>query len=322
MTDNALLSEFQLSYLANHHAVFVNADPETRMNRVKARYAAKGREMTKAAIEKMFASQSSATEKKKTLGEVAEKENNGSITEVDNSKNASIDARRIFFGMLRNIDISGELRAGIIFELLGISEFEKEQCVAVIKKKHEEEHRRYHTWEHIIEMLNFLFEHAAETNMSDDELATLGGAILFHDSIYSIDPVYYRDNEVRSANLAKEFLEKYHVRKHFVDAIYGLIYSTAHGNRVKIENDPLALLLHDSDLAVLGSIQKRYKLYVSDIMDELGITANKDFQEKRVKLLTGFRKDKNLYRTEAGKERFAENAKKNLSAEIRALKKQ
>lgn len=315
------MAEFELGYLANHHSLVVTADPKTRMSRVKARYKERGRNISTSAVEKMFTSQMDTSQKKSILGHTIEKENNGSITEIDNSKNTSIDARKTFFGMLRNIDISGELRTGIIFHLLGVSGFEREQCVTTLKRKHEESHRRYHTWEHIIEMLDFLFEHAAATNMSDDEIATLGGAILFHDSVYSIDPVYYRDNEVRSANFAKEFLEKHLVKKNFVDAIYQLIYSTAHGNGVFTENDPLALLLRDSDLAILGATKERYQLYVTDIMDELGIGTSKENQAKRIKLLTKFRRDKKLYKTEIGNEKFAENAQKNLSWEIQRLKR-
>lgn len=321
IVDNALLAEFQLGYLANHHSIVVSADPRTRMSRVKARYKERGRDMSTSDIQKMFDKQMDTDQKKEVLRSNVEKENNGSVTEVDNGKNVSIDARKIFFGMLRNIDISGEIRAGIIFQLLGVGGFEREQCVATLKKKHEEPHRRYHTWEHIIEMLDFLFEHAAATNMSDDEIAILGGAILFHDSVYSIDPVYYRHNEVHSADFAKKFLEKHPVKKYFIDAIYQLIYSTAHGNKVKVGDDPLALLLHDSDLAIFGFPQKRYKLRVADIMDELEIGASKEKIAKRIQILTGFRRDKKLYKTEAGKERFAENARKNLSDEIRALKK-
>lgn len=269
----------------------------------------------------MFTSQMNTSQKKSILGHTIEKENNGSITEIDNSKNTSIDTRKIFFGMLRNIDIFGELRAGIIFHILGVSEFEREQCVTTLKRKHEEPHRRYHTWEHIIEMFDFLFEHAAATNMSNDEIATLGGAMLFHDSIYSIDPVYYRDNEVHSANYAREFLEKHYIKKQYIDGIYKLIYSTAHGNGVCTENDQLSLLLHDSDLAILGATRERYQLYVTDIMDELGIGASKENQVKRIKLLTKFRRDKKLYKTEVGEEKFAGNAQKNLSWEIQRLKR-
>lgn len=74
-------------------------------------------------------------------------------------------------------------------------------------------------------MLDLLFEHTV--SISDDELATLGGAILFQYSVYVVDRVYYKNNKTRSAGYAKEMLEKYHVKKGFVDEIYALIGTTS-----------------------------------------------------------------------------------------------
>lgn len=315
LIDNALLVEFGLTHLTNHHAVLIQADMETRTERVIERYAKRGRTMNTTGVHAMFSKQSNTQEKQKNLEIMIQKENNGSALVLENGK-ITPDMRKTFFSILNNIDISGELRTKFILKCLGLSDLECAASYAELKKIHEEPHRFYHTWEHIIESLNHLFDYAIAEDLFDNQIAVLGGAILFHDSIYEVDKTYYQDNESRSASASREWMEKKWVRKDWRNEIYTLIQETAHGRRDIRKWNPLSMILHDIDLAILGAPEPRYKLYVQDIMTEFGIYTNREFKEKRKELLTTFLQNPDLYLTEYGKHRFDAQARENLAREI------
>lgn len=230
LVDSALLIEFGSTHFSNHHVAFIQADIGTRTERVIERYAKNGRTMNTTDVHIMFSYQSSAQEKRNTLETTIQEANNGSSLILENGE-TNPDMRKAFFSILNNIDISGELRTKLILKKLGLSDLECAASYAELKKLHEEPHRFYHTWEHITESLNHLFDYAVSEDLTDDQVAILGGAILFHDGIYEVDKTYYQDNEARSANASREWMEKKGVRKDWRDEIYTLIQETAHGRR-------------------------------------------------------------------------------------------
>lgn len=61
----------------------------------------------------------------------------------------------------------------MVLKILGINELESSALVAELKKKHEEPHRFYHTWEHIVELFGHLFERGANDGLGDEEFAML-----------------------------------------------------------------------------------------------------------------------------------------------------
>lgn len=61
----------------------------------------------------------------------------------------------------------------MVLKMLGVSSFEASMFVAELKKKHEEPHRFYHTWEHIVELFGHLFERGANDDLGDEEFAML-----------------------------------------------------------------------------------------------------------------------------------------------------
>lgn len=59
LVDAALLVEFGLTHLGNHHAIVVTAPTETRVERIIRRYAKSGRTMSREDVLKMFSLQMS-----------------------------------------------------------------------------------------------------------------------------------------------------------------------------------------------------------------------------------------------------------------------
>lgn len=317
LVDAALLVEFGLTHLGNHHAVVVTAPTETRVERVIGRYAKKGFAKSREDVLKMFSLQMQTEEKVDKLEAVIAKEKNGSILTYDNGE-TEIDARKALFDILAKVDVFGELRAQMSLRMLGMSELESAALVAELKKKHEEPHRFYHTWEHIIELLGNLFERGATTDLPQEQVAVLAAAILFHDSVYEVKKTYYRDNEVHSAEYARRALSSRGIASNRVDEIYNLVRDTAHGSGEK-PTDYLSMILHDLDMSILAAAPERYALYVSDIMREFGIYPGREFAKARAELLRKWIADDDLFVTGYGKEKYLEAARANMREELAKL---
>lgn len=318
LVDAALLVEFGLTHLGNHHAVIVTAPVETRIERVIPRYAKGGRTMTREDVLKMFSLQMSGKDKVAKLETTIEENKNGSILAYDNGE-MPVDAKKAFFDILAKIDVFGELRAQMVLKMLGVSELESAALVAELKKKHEEPHRFYHTWEHIVELLGHLFERVANSGLPDEEFATLGAAILFHDAVYDVKKTYYRDNEIHSAEYARRALLGRNVGTSRVDNVYRLVRDTAHASGEK-PTEYLSMIMHDLDMSILAASPERYRLYVSDIMAEFGIYPGREFAKGRIELLEKWIADENLFVTQYGKEKYLESARRNMREELAGLK--
>ena len=104
LVDAALIVEFSLTHLGNHHAVVVTAPEETRAERVVSRYAAGGRSMSKQDVLKMFSLQLSGDEKIAGLEKTVEENRNGSILRCDNG-DVPANAKKALFEILSKIDV-------------------------------------------------------------------------------------------------------------------------------------------------------------------------------------------------------------------------
>ena len=321
LADAALLAEFKLGRLGNHHVVMVTADTETRTDRIIARYARAGREMTRADAAEMFARQMDFKGKKRAFEIGISEANNGSIVEISNGRHDGVAedaAKNALFEILKNVDVFGELRAALILRMIGMSDIDADATVAELKKRHEEPHRFYHTWEHIVELLDRLFEYHASGSLPDEDFAVLGAAILFHDSVYEVNRTYYPDNETRSASYARDVLLPRGVKPNRVNRVYAAVQSTGHASgRSEDFRDPVSDVLHDLDLAILAAKPERYALYVTDILAEFGIYPGAEFRQKRAEFLRGLLdKDDALFRTEYGRQKFLETARRNVTEEL------
>ncbi len=90
--------------MGNHHAVVVTAPEETRAERVVSRYAAGGRNMSRADVLKMFSLQMSGEEKIAGLKKNAEDNRNGSVLRYDNG-DVPANAKKALFEILSKIDV-------------------------------------------------------------------------------------------------------------------------------------------------------------------------------------------------------------------------
>ena len=128
-------------------------------------------------------------------------------------------------------------------------------AAADLVERYQEPHRRYHTLEHIEEMLAVTdrLEPTVEVTCS----------VWFHDAIY--DP-RRADNEVRSAAHARGVLASLGAPGEVVDEIARLVESTAQHD--PDADDANGCVLADADLAILGAPDDRYHRYVRDVRTE------------------------------------------------------
>lgn len=171
-----------------------------------------------------------------------------------------------------------------------------------------EPHRHHHDLEHLRDVLDALAVLAADGTPFD--LPLVRRAAWFHDAVYD---VHRSDNEERSASLALRMLPE-----SMRDEVAHLVMTTK-GHIVE-PGDLNAAALCDADLSVLGASQERYAEYARAIRQEYEHVPEEDYRRERAVVLSELLAHDPLFSTEAGRTRWEQRARRNVSAEIRRLR--
>ncbi len=188
----------------------------------------------------------------------------------------------------------------------------------VIEKYYSENHRFYHTLQHIKTMIATAWYYFDSTGKSVPDIEAFWFALWYHDIIY--DPKH-PDNELRSALFAQKALKSLQVNNKVTRQVYQLILATSHAKpdkTKKISMDTQNLLL-DCDLIVLGSSRKSYKQYAQAIRKEYRFVPQKTYSKKRAEILTGFLQRDTIYTTGFFENKFGKQARENLKYELQQL---
>ncbi|MEO1713359.1 MAG: hypothetical protein AAFU60_08500 [Bacteroidota bacterium] len=167
--------------------------------------------------------------------------------------------------------------------------------------------RTYHNFRHLEQMFQALQDFDVTTDR-----AILAMAILYHDVIYV---VHRRDNEERSAILAEQHLLEANIDSRIAERVGQLIRLTQK-HQLGGSKDPLAPILLDTDLGILGSPWSRYEEYIHQIRREYRIYPTVLYRRGRIQVLQHLLKVDQLYHTPDYQERFEEKARTNLVREI------
>jgi predicted metal-dependent HD superfamily phosphohydrolase len=177
-----------------------------------------------------------------------------------------------------------------------------------IHKKYSEKHRAYHNIEHISDCLSKLDSITAKVLFRKEiELS-----IWFHDVIYN---PYGKENELKSAKKAIDFLEKQSNNEELKSRIYDLIMVTLHNRKPTNEAEKIIM---DIDISILGSDYNEYKTYSKKIRKEYKMVPSILYKKKRKEILSSFIKKDKLYYSNY----FCDlemNARNNLRREILEL---
>ena len=180
-----------------------------------------------------------------------------------------------------------------------------------IESRYTTKNRHYHNLSHIFNMLKQLDE--TQTEIKD--LDSLKFAIWYHDIIYKSTK---KDNEEKSALFALERLKKINFEPERAQLTENLIVSTKKHNILLTQNTDNAVLL-DLDLSILGTDWNTYKKYISNIRQEYKVYPDFMYNPGRKKILKHFLERENLYFTEHYKQQYEQQARENLSHEIKLL---
>ena len=175
-----------------------------------------------------------------------------------------------------------------------------------LQQAYSEEHRHYHTQQHI----NACLAHLHNSNHLTPNPYEIEMALWFHDAIYQ---PYSSDNELKSALLVENFLLENNVEKTIIARIYNLVMVTLHNGLANTEDEALMI---DIDLTILGSNADVYNIFEKNIRKEYRFVPYFLYKKKRAEILQGFLKQAKIYQTKYFYTLFEIQARENIQAAI------
>ncbi|HET9460270.1 MAG TPA: hypothetical protein VFO51_09860 [Sphingomicrobium sp.] len=175
-----------------------------------------------------------------------------------------------------------------------------------------EPHRHYHDERHLDECLADL---DGVPGLSERDRRLLRWAILWHEVIHEPGRP---DNEDRSAKIAEAELARCGAPAEETAEVARLIRLTK-GHRVDA-GDRLGALMASIDLAVLGAGPDRYRLYAESVRREYLHLSDGEWRQGRALVLMNLLANDPLYPDPGFRERLESRARRNMGAEIRALR--
>lgn len=178
-----------------------------------------------------------------------------------------------------------------------------------IEKLYSHKSRKYHNLTHL-ENMRLELENVRE-EISDYDVMLF--SVFYHDIIYKATS---KDNEEKSAEIAKTRLEKLNISDDRISKIYHQILAT---KSHKTSDDSDTNFILDADLAILGKDWKVYENYVQQIREEYSIYPDFLYKPGRKKILTHFLEFEEIFKTDYFKEKYEKMARENIQKEISML---
>lgn len=178
-----------------------------------------------------------------------------------------------------------------------------------IEKSYSQKSRKYHNLLHLENMILEL------ENVKDEilDFEALMFSVFYHDIIYKSTS---KDNEEKSAEIAKKRLEKINISSEKITKIYNQIVATKSHKRSE-DSDTNFLL--DADLAILGKDWNVYENYIHQIRKEYFIYPDFLYNPGRKKVLTHFLEFDEIFKTDYFKGKYEKMARENIQREISIL---
>ena len=174
--------------------------------------------------------------------------------------------------------------------------------------------RHYHSLAHIEALLALAREY--RTDLADPE--AIEAAVWFHDAIYDSRR---SDNEARSAALAEEKLAS-RVDPARLGHIVAIIEATATHALPDLGDEASnrdAALFLDMDLSILGAPKSAFDSYEAAVRREYAWVDDKAWRSGRAAVLRKFLARPQIFHTQAFRQRFEAQARKNIARSIAAL---
>jgi predicted metal-dependent HD superfamily phosphohydrolase len=179
-----------------------------------------------------------------------------------------------------------------------------------LAERYAEPHRAYHNTFHVASVVHDSSALADAFAFTAEERAILTLAACAHDVIYDGKP---GEDERASAAWAREHLaglEEQHIAR-----VESLVLATI----THSSDDPLAHVLLDADLAVLGSEPEHYERYRLAVRQEYSRYDDSTWRTGRTKVLKTLLDRQDLFVTEPARQRWDAAARTNLARELQSL---
>lgn len=186
-----------------------------------------------------------------------------------------------------------------------------EGALRALAAAYAEPHRAYHNATHIAEVLRWYDWVTGEAGWRDPIAVYL--AVLFHDAVY--DPAA-KDNEARSAELARRILPPAGIAPAAIDRCAELILLTArHGalDPAALAGDPDAAHFLDCDTAILGAPPDAFDAYDAAIAAEYRHVPAAAFRAGRGAFLAGMLARPRIFLSDLFHARLDAAARENLA---------
>ena len=178
-----------------------------------------------------------------------------------------------------------------------------------------EEHRRYHTTRHLVELFWALEDLESAHVISARQAAVGRVAGWFHDAIYDTTSAA-GDNEIQSAELAVRDLTALGFGHDDVESVRDLVLAT---QTHELAHEGLPAAFHDADLWILSAPRGRYDEYTVQVREEYAAVPDDVFTSARAAILRPFMDRDSIYATAFARENWEDTARLNLAAELEAL---
>jgi len=176
-------------------------------------------------------------------------------------------------------------------------------------ERYREPHRAYHTLQHLDECFR-AFETASGSGQSP---GAVGLALFYHDAIYD---THARDNEEKSAELARQMLASVAAEALLLSYVTDLILVTRHAAMPETADQQLVV---DIDLSILGAPEPRFDEYERQVRQEYSWVDEAIFRSVRGRILQEFLARPAIYSTTGFRDRLERQARENLSRSIASL---
>lgn len=206
----------------------------------------------------------------------------------------SINLQSIFSNLISKFSNDGKLKLDYWLE---------------IEKSYSQKKRKYHNLTHLENMI-WELENVKGEILDFDALLF---SVFYHDIIYKATA---KDNEEKSAEVAKKRLEKIIIPNERILKIYNQILAT---KSHKKSDDSDTNFLLDADLAILGKDWKDYDKYTQQIRKEYSIYPDFLYNPGRKKVLTHFLEFDEIFKTAYFKEKYEKIARENIQRELSIL---
>jgi predicted metal-dependent HD superfamily phosphohydrolase len=187
----------------------------------------------------------------------------------------------------------------------------QEQMAVDLLSRYAEQHRRYHTGQHLARVLRAVDELA-----DDQDLFLVRLAAWFHDAVYAI-PAGQLPNEEASARLALRDLSRAGLEQEDLTQVARLVRLTA--THTPGSRDPEGELLCDADLEILAASPGEYAAYTAAIREEYAAVPEAAFVAGRLEIMTPL-VEGDIFRTTKGRA-LTEAARVNVAAECAELRR-